>query len=199
VTLADRYGGKRLNSPNDIVVKSDGSIYFTDPPYGLLGYASYPDQTEPGSMELSFSGVYRLTPDGSTLTLLTKELDRPNGLTLSPDERILYVADTERHRISAFDVKSDGTLENGRVFVQMPHTYPDGIRMDANGNLYVATNSTGIAVFDSTGRSIGVIPTPIPPANCAFGGPDGKTLFITARGSVYMVRMKVPGAKVAGK
>jgi len=119
VTLADKYDGKRLNSPNDIVVKSDGSIYFTDPPYGLPGYTPHPNQTEPGRMELSFSGVYMLTPDGGTLTLLTKDLNRPNGLAFSPDEKVLYVSDTELHQINAFDVTPDGTLENSRVFAQM--------------------------------------------------------------------------------
>lgn len=198
VTLADRYDGKRLNSPNDIVVKSDGSIYFTDPPYGLPGYTPHPNQTEPGSMELSFSGVYRLTPDGGTLTLLTKDLNRPNGLAFSPDEKILYVADTERHQINAFDVRPDGTLENKRIFGQISG-YPDGIKTDANGNLYVATNVSSIMVFDNKGESIGEIPMDRSPANCAFGGPDNKTLFVTAVGYVYMIKMKVPGANVPGK
>jgi gluconolactonase len=195
VTLADRYDGKRLNSPNDVVIKSDASIYFTDPPYGLPGYGSHLDLTEPGSMELSFSGVYRLSPDGKTLTLLTKDLSRPNGLAFSPDEKILYVADTERHRINAFDVKRDGTLENDRVFAETPfNEYPDGIKTDANGDLFVATNSTDVRVYDSAGKPLGEIVTDSPTANLAFGGADNKTLFITATESVYKLRMKVAGA-----
>jgi gluconolactonase len=196
VTLADRYDGKRLNSPNDVVVKSDGSIYFTDPPYGLPAYTSHPDQTEPGSKELSFCGVYKLSPDGNTLTLVIKDFRTPNGLAFSPDEKILYVADTEHCRIKAFDVKPDGTLDNGRIFAEtLYNEWPDGIKTDTNGDLYVATNSTGVRVYNSTGKSIGVIVTDSPPANCAFGGPDGKTLFIAARESVYAVRMKIPGVR----
>jgi gluconolactonase len=199
VTLADRYDGKRLNSPNDVVVKSDGSIYFTDPAYGLPAYSVHPDQTEPGSKELPFCGVYKLSPDGNTLTLLTKDLKTPNGLAFSPDEKILYVADTEHGRINAFDVKPDGTLNNRRVFVEAYNDWPDGIKTDTNGDLYVATNSTGVRGYDSTGKSIGVIVTDSPPANCAFGGPDGKTLFITARESVYAVRMKISGARAPSR
>ncbi len=200
VTLADRYDGKRLNSPDDVVVKSDGSIYFTDPPYGLLGYTPHPDQAEPGTMELSFSGVYRLSADRNTLTLLTKDLWRPNGLAFSPDEKILYISDTERHRINAFDVKPDGTLDSGRIFATTPPSeWPDGIRTDADGNLYVATNSIRLRVYDSTGQPVGVIVTDSPTANCAFGGPDNKTLFIAARDSVYSLKMKVPGARASGR
>ncbi len=192
--LADRYEGKRLNSPNDVVVKSDQSIYFTDPPYGLPGYTPHPNQTEPGDMELSFSGVYRISPDGKNLILLTKDLSRPNGLAFSPDEKTFYVDDTERRLIYAFDVRQDGTLKNGRVFAEVAG-YPDGMKIDARGNLYVATNSSAIQVFDSTGKALGFIMTDSPTANCAFGGPDNKTLFITAQNSVYAVRMRVPGAR----
>jgi gluconolactonase len=116
VTLADRYEGKRLNSPNDVVVKSDGSIYFTDPPYGLSKYEPVAGIGEPGEKELTFNGVYRLSPDGKTLSLLVDDFDRPNGLAFSPDEKVLYVADTSMRHIRAFDVKPDGTLVNGRVF-----------------------------------------------------------------------------------
>jgi sugar lactone lactonase YvrE len=200
VSLADRYDGKRLNSPNDVVVRSDGSIYFTDPPYGLLGYTPHPDQTEPGMMELSFSGVYKLSPDSKTLTLLTKDLQRPNGLAFSPDEKILYVADTERHRINAFDVKPDGTLANSRIFAKtLFGEYPDGIKTDASGDLYVTTNLKGIRVYDSTGKPLGVIETDSDSANCAFGGSDNKMLFVAAQESVYVVKMKVPGARTTVK
>ena len=195
VTLADRYEGKRLNSPDDVVVKSDGSIYFTDPPYGLPGYGT-PDQTEPGEMELSFSGVYRISADGSTLTLLTKDLHRPNGLAFSPDEKILYVTDTEIHRVYAFDINTDGSLGNGRIFIETFFSdWPDGIKVDANGNLYVANNYNGVRVFDTAGKSVGLIKVGVP-ANCAFGGPDNKTLFIMSRMAVFAARMKVQGANI---
>jgi len=186
VTLADRYSGKRLNSPNDAAVKSDGSIYFTDPPYGV----------QDDKRELDFQGVYRLAPDG-TLTLLVDDFDRPNGLAFSPDEKVLYVADTNRNHVRAFDVQSDGTLKNGRVLAELKaeRRGPDGMKVDTKGNLYV-TGPGGTWVFDSTGKHLGTIVTPEDPANCAFGGKDNKTLFITARTSVYRVKVKVPGVKV---
>jgi gluconolactonase len=199
VTLAESYDGKRLNSPNDVVVKSDGSIYFTDPPFGLPGHTPHMNQTEPGTMELAFSGVYMIPADGGTLTLLAKDLTTPNGLAFSPDEKILYIADTVRHQVHAFDVKLDGTLENDRILVETPYDYPDGMKVDAQGNLYVAGNtSKGIRVFDKTGKSLGSIKTMTFPANCAFGGPGGTTLFITAEDSLYMVEMKVSGAQRPG-
>ena len=189
VTLADRYQGKRLNSPNDLVVKSDGSVYFTDPPYGV----------KPDQRELDFQGVYRIAPDG-TLTLLVDDFERPNGLAFSPDEKVLYVADTAREHVRAFDLQSDGTLANDRVFaegVSEKGHGPDGMKVDVNGKLYVTAGVTW--VFDSTGKHLGNIVTPEAPANCAFGGTDNKTLFITARTSVYWVKLKVQGVKVLEK
>ncbi|MBC8236471.1 SMP-30/gluconolactonase/LRE family protein [bacterium] len=186
-TLADRYSGKRLNSPNDVVVKSDGSIYFTDPPYGV--------QEE--QRELDFQGVYRLASDG-ILTLLVDDFDRPNGLAFSPDEKILYIADTNQKHVRAFDVQPDGTLKNGRVFAELKSDKgggPDGMKVDTKGNLYV-TGPGGTWIFDATGKHLGTIVTPEGPANCAFGGKDNKTLFITARTSVYRVKVKVAGVKV---
>ncbi|MGA2222460.1 MAG: SMP-30/gluconolactonase/LRE family protein [Verrucomicrobiia bacterium] len=183
VTLADRYDGKRLNSPNDIVCKSDGAIYFTDPPYGVT-----PDQRE-----LDFQGVYRISPDGKTLTLLVKDFLRPNGIALSPDEKTLYVADTQRDHVRAFDIASDGSITNGRVFCQV--TFPDGIKLDTAGNLYAAAR-TGVEVFDPTGKSIGIISVPQQPANLAFGDADWKTLYIAGRTSLYRVRITIPGIKV---
>lgn len=182
VTLADRYQGKRLNSPNDLVVKSDGSIYFTDPPYGV----------SPEKRELTFQGVYRIATDG-TLTLLVDDFDKPNGLALSPDEKVLYIADMGRKHVRAFDVQPDGTLANGRVFAELGG--PDGMKVNEQGHLYVA-GSVGTWVFDASGRHLGTIVTPEVPANCAFGGPDRRTLFITARPSVYRVRVETPGMKV---
>jgi len=191
VTLADKYQGKRLNSPNDVVVKSDGSIYFTDPPYGCKPWGLL------GEQELSFQGIYRILPDGKTLELLTKELLRPNGLAFSPDEKVLYVSDTEGSQaVHAFDVQPDGMLRNRRVFVNYPEVgWPAGIKVDVNGNLYATTNRNYIRVYDSNGRCLGDIVTPEGTRNCAFGGPDYKTLFITAMTSVYCVRLKVQGGR----
>ena len=183
-TLADRHSGKRLNSPNDVVVKSDGSIYFTDPPYGV----------QEDQRELDFQGVFRLAPDG-TLTLLVDDFDRPNGLAFSPDEKILYIADTNQKHVRAFNVQPDGTLKNDRVFAELKSDKPggpDGMKVDTKGNLYV-TGPGGTWMFDPTGKHLGTIVTPEGPANCAFGGEDNKTLFITARTSVYSVKVKVAG------
>jgi gluconolactonase len=136
VTLASQYEGKRLNSPNDLVVKSDGSIYFTDPPYGIKSEQE----------ELGFYGVYRLAPDGK-LTLLVKDFVRPNGIAFSPDEKTLYVNDTEKGHIRVFDVKPDGTLENGRIFAELKDPsqkgVPDGMKVDEAGNVY----STGSGAY----------------------------------------------------
>jgi gluconolactonase len=181
VTLADKYDGKRLNSPNDVVVKSDGNIYFTDPPYGI----------QPAEKELDFNGVFRISPDGK-LSLLAKDFDRPNGILLSPDEKTLYVADTARGHVRAFDVQPDGSVKGGKVFCEVPG--PDGMSMDVKGNLYVT--STGVAVFGPKGEKIGEINLPERPANCCFGGPDYKTLFVTARTSLYSVRLKVAGLRL---
>ena len=180
--LADKYQGKMLNSPNDVVVKSDGSIYFTDPPYGV----------QPEKRELDFQGVYRIAPDGS-LKLLADDFDRPNGLVFSPDEKILYVADTARKHVRAFDVQLDGSIANSRMFCDLSAEKvhgPDGMKVDRNGNLYVTSGVTWI--FDSNGKHLGDIVTPEAPANCAFGGIDGRTLFITARTSVYSINLKIP-------
>ena len=186
VTLANEYQGKRLNSPNDAVVKSDGSIYFTDPPYGL-----------PVTKELSFQGVYRILPDGKTLELLVEDLYRPTGLAFSPDEKVLYVADSQgSFSIHAFDIQPDGTLANRRIFVQYDVGFPYGIKVDINGNLYVTTHGNYVKIFDSTGKHLGDIVTPEITLNCAFGGPDNKTLFITTITSVYRVQLKVPGVQV---
>jgi len=188
VTLAHEYNGDRLNSPNDALVTSDGSIYFTDPPYGLSA-----DLGVPGTQELPFQGVYRLLPDGETLELVVSDLYRPNGLAFSPDEKILYVAGCETGAVYAFDVQADGLLVNRRVFTR-PYGYPDGIKVDERGNVYVMNNFSAIRVYDSSGKHLGDIAVPEGSANCAFGGVDGRTLFITSTSSVYRVHMKVRGA-----
>ena len=192
VTIASHYEGKRLNSPNDVVVKSDGSIYFSDPPYGLTA-----DYGVEGEQDLDFQGVYRLSPDGQTLTLLVDDFDRPNGLCFSPDESILYIDDTERMHIRAFDVQPDGTIANGRVFAEEEGegAAPDGMKIDVHGNVYL-TGPGGIWVFDTSGQHLGIIQTPERSANLAWGGDDWSTLFITASTSLYSIQCKVSGIPV---
>ena len=192
VTIASHYEGKRLNSPNDIVVKSDGSIYFTDPPYGLTA-----DFGVEGESELGFQGVYRLSADSQELALLIDDFDRPNGLCFSPDESILYINDTNRMHIRAFDVQSNGTIANGRVFAEEEgdEGKPDGMKVDAHGNVYV-TGPGGIWIFDSAGEHLGIINVPERTANLAWGGDDWRTLFITASTSIYCVQCKISGIPV---
>ena len=185
VALVERHDGKRLNSPNDVVEARDGAFYFTDPPYGL------PQQKE--GKELEVNGVYRLAPDG-TLTLLADDFERPNGLAFSPDGKTLYVADTAKQHVRAFDVQANGTLANGRVFGTMTpwpgaQGGPDGLKVDAQGRVFV-TGAGGVWVFDAKGAVLGVIETPEVPANCAFGDADGKALYITARTGLYRVRVR---------
>ena len=178
--------GKRLNSPNDVVVHSNGAIYFTDPPYGI----------QPDQKEQPCNGVYRLTPNGA-MTLLIDDFERPNGLGFSPDEKTLYIDDSHHQHIRAFDVTEDGTLENGRLFCDLASDsdgVPDGLKIDQDGNVF-ATNALGVWVHAPDGEFLGLIEVPEVPANCAWGE-DGRTLFLTARTSVYTVRMKVPGVAV---
>jgi len=181
--LADRYQGKRLNSPNDVVVKSDGSIYFTDPTYGI----------KKEEQELGFQGVYRISPQGK-LELLVSDFKMPNGLCFSPDEKRLYVADSsELAHIRVFDVTSDGKLVNGRVFAKTSGPGgPDGMKVDVRGNLYVA-GPGGVWIFDTNGVHTDIIKTAEVPANLAWGDEDGRTLYITARTSIYKVRLDVGG------
>jgi gluconolactonase len=191
VTIASHYKGKRLNSPNDVVVKKDGSIYFTDPPYGLNPtFGTFEEQ------ELPFYGVYRLSPDGENLTLLIDD-SVPNGLAFSPDESLLYVADTERNHIRVFDVKEDGKIVNGRIFAKIPGEplAPDGIKVDSAGNVYT-TGRGGIWIFSPTGERLGIIPVPELPANLCWGDIDWKTLYITARTSIYRIRLNIIGIPV---
>ena len=192
VTIASHYEGKRLNSPNDVVVKSDGSIYFSDPPYGLTA-----DYGVEGEQDLNFQGVYRLSSDGQTLTLLIDDFDRPNGLCFSPDESILYIDDTERMHVRAFDVQPDGTIANGRVFAEEEGegAAPDGMKIDVHGNVYL-TGPDGIWVFDTSGEHLGIIQIPERSANLAWGGDDWSTLFITASTSLYSIQCKVAGIPV---
>ncbi len=193
VTIASHYEGKRLNSPNDVIVKSDGSIYFSDPPYGLTA-----DYGVEGEQDLDFQGVYRLSPDGQTLTLLVDDFDRPNGLCFSPDESILYIDDTERLHVRAFDVQPDGTIANGRIFAEEEGDdgVPDGMKIDVHGNVYL-TGPGGIWIFDTAGEHLGVLQTPERAANLGWGGDDWSTLFITASTSIYSIQCKVSGIPVS--
>jgi sugar lactone lactonase YvrE len=181
--LADRYEGKRLNSPNDLVVRSDGVIFFTDPPYGL------PGGLDGDQAELDFSGVYAILADG-TLKLLKKDFIKPNGITLSPDEKTLYVADTEGRHIRAFDVAADAALSNDRVFHKLPG--PDGIKTDTRGNVW-ATCGLGVQIISPERELLKTVKFPQNPANCAFGGDDYQTLFVTARTGLYKVPVGVRG------
>jgi gluconolactonase len=184
--LADRYHGKRLNSPNDVVIGPDGAIYFTDPTSDLPK-----DQKQ----ELDFKGVFRLDAQGR-VTLLTKELTEPNGLAFSPDGKKLYVDDSTQRNIRVYDFQPDGTLRNGRIFGEEPgrkgEGVPDGMKLDMAGNLYV-TGPGGIWVWDSGGRRLGTIILPEQPANLAWGDSDTKTLYITATTSLYKLKTNMPG------
>jgi sugar lactone lactonase YvrE len=187
--LVEYYDGKRLNSPNDIVVKKDGSIYFTDPPFGL------PNRIK--GKELDFSGVYRIDTD-STIILLDDSIELPNGLAFSPDEKTLYVDDSNSGYVYVFDVTSSGLFENKRLFASVKGfdgRGGDGMKVDVDGNLFV-TGPEGISVFDSSGRRYGVIVFPEKPANLAWGDNDYKTMYITARTSVYRLRVKTGGTSL---
>lgn len=189
-TLASHYEGKELNSPNDIVVKSDGGIYFTDPTYGRMEYYGVPREPQ-----LGFRGVYRIEPDGRRLTLLADDFAQPNGLCFSRDEKLLFVNDTERQHIRVFEVAADGTLRNGRVWAQTTGEgagAPDGMKLDSAGNLYCC-GPGGIHVFASDATCLGVIRTPEYPANFCWGDDDFRSLFITASTSIYRIRVAVPG------
>lgn len=191
-TLVDHYQGKRLNSPNDAVFKSNGDLYFTDPPYGL------PQRWEDPRRELDFCGVYRLSTDGE-LTLLTKEMTRPNGIAFSPDEKTLYVAQSDPAAAlwKAFPVKEDGTLGASTVLrdvTEMVGKYPglpDGLKVDQQGNLW-ATGPGGVHVMASDGTPLGRLDTGEATANCGFGN-DGFTLYLTADMYLCRVQTKVKG------
>jgi len=189
-TLVDRYQGKRLNSPNDLVFHSDGSLYFTDPPYG------FPKQDEDPLKELAFNGVYRLA--NGKLQLIIKDLTRPNGIAFSPDYKTLYVANSDKKKVwMRYDVTADGSVSNGRVFADVDSEkedgVPDGMKVDSLGNVY-GTGPGGIWVFSPDGKHLGTIKLPETPANCGWGD-DGKSLYITAVRGLYRVKLAVAGAK----
>ena len=198
--LAEQFQGKRLNSPNDIVVRSDGSIYFTDPPYavqpatpGMPRPAGWWTKAIPGR-EQPCNGVYRLAPDGS-LHLAADDFTLPNGLAFSPDESVLYIDDSAQKHIRAFAVRPDGTLTNGRVLLDMASEdlgVPDGLKVDRSGNVF-CTGPGGVWVCRADGALLGRIVLPELPANLAWGE-DGSVLFLTARTSVYRLQTKTRGA-----
>ena len=201
--VATHVDGKRINRPNDVVGRSDGSLYFTDPAGRLTAE----------ERELDFSGVHRIAPDG-TNTIATRDTEYPNGIAFSPDESTLYVAITrlddgcigekergevcEHQFIRAFDVAADGSLSNNRVFAAMHSDedgVPDGMKVDVEGRVY-CTGSGGCWVFDPSGNLLGIIRLPEIPANCAWGGADNQTMLFTARNSVYSMRMTTPGTAI---
>jgi gluconolactonase len=195
-TLADRYEGKRFNSPNDVVCKSNGDIYFTDP--NSVARRNPSDPHNDFKTELGFNGVYRLTAAGK-LELLIKDMPYPNGLAFSPDEKKLYIANSRLEKFwMVYNVKPDGTLAEGKKFLDLSRdtgeAVPDGMKVDTAGNVY-ATGPGGVLVISPRGKHLGTIEVPEIPANCAWGEADGKTLYITARTSVYRIRLNVPGVR----
>ena len=184
--LADKYDGKKFNSPNDVTIGPDDALYFTDPTLDL---------PEGQKQEIPFQGVYRLDGKGN-VRLLTKDLTQPNGLAFSPDGKHFYVDDSEKRNIRVYDVASDASLSNGQIFGEEPggkdDGVPDGIKVDKKGNLYV-TGPKGIWVWDAQGHHLGTIVVPEQPANLAWGDFDYRTLYITATTSVYRLRIKAQG------
>jgi gluconolactonase len=189
VTLADRFQGKRFNSPNDVVVRKNGDVFFTDPPYGL------PNQENDSTKEITFHGVYKISRDGS-VTLLVDSLTRPNGLAFTPDEKTLIVAnsDPEKAVWYAFDLDENDSIRNQRIFYDVTNNFkiegmglPDGLRIDKEGNIF-ATGPGGVWIFNKDGKVIGKIKLPQPTANCALAD-DGKTLFLTS--DMYLLRIRL--------
>ena len=193
-TVASHYQGKELNSPNDIVVRSDGSVYFTDPIYGRRPFNGI--EREP---ELAFRGVYRIPPGGGDLQLVANDFGQPNGLCFSADESLLYVDDTPRAHVRVFRVRTDGSLDGGEMFATgigdgtlQSAGWVDGIKCDEAGNIWV-TGPRGIWVFSRSGERLGIIEVPEVAANLHWGGQDWHSLFVTARTSVYRIRTRVTG------
>ena len=183
-TLVDRWEGKKLNGPNDVILRSNGTVWFTDPGYKL----------ESDQREIAKNQVYCYDPLTQNLKVILDTFEKPNGLCFSPDESLFYVGEAGKaHQIWVFDVRSDHTLANGRIFATLEQGVPDGMRTDDQGRLYVAAGN-GIQIFDPKGQFIGTIAVDEPPSNLCFGGPDRKTLFISARTSLYMIPLLVRGS-----
>ena len=179
--VADKFEGKRLNAPNDIVVRKDGHVYFTDPAFGLQAQGR----------ELDFFGIYHVPPRGP-MELVAKPKGRPNGITLSPNGRVLYVANSDDRAIYAYDIDNKGAASNERIFAKGIEGVPDGMSVDEKGNLYVTAK--GIVIFSPAGALLHTIELAEMPRNCAFGDVDLQTLYITAYSSVYRIRLNVKGA-----
>ncbi len=197
--LVDKHAGKRLNSPNDVVVKSDGTIWFTDPPYGII----LPEEGHPAPQEQAACFVFRFDPETDELTAVTDHLVHPNGLAFSPDESRLYVSDTSRgvdpagyHHIVAFDVVEQRRLEGPRVLKVIEPGLPDGLRVDEAGNVWTSAGD-GIHVIDPEGQDLARIHVPEVTSNCVFGGRYGRRLFITASSSLYAIDTRIRGSGVA--
>jgi gluconolactonase len=196
--IADRYQGKRLNSPNDVVVKSDGSIWFTDPSYGISAeYEGGKVESEIGSCN-----VYRVDPADGTVSLVADDFSRPNGLAFSPDESILYIADSGfwpdpngPHHIRAFKVEDRGRLASGRIFADVSPGIPDGMRIDTDGNVWTSAGD-GVHCLAADGTLLGKIRVPEIVANLCFGGPARNRLFICGHSSLYAVHVNARGAQV---
>lgn len=192
--LADHYRGKRLNSPNDLVYKSDGALYFTDPPFGLPKFFDDPRK------ELPYSGVFRVSPDGKDVRLLTTDLKGPNGLAFSPDEKYFYVDDWDESKkiVMRYEVSGDGSLSHGRLFFDMTSAVGedalDGLKVDQKGNLYVS-GPGGLWIISPEGKHLGTIVGPEHPHNFAWGDDDGKTLYLCARTGLYRIRLKIAGVR----
>lgn len=198
VTVVDRYQGKRLNSPNDVVVKNDGTIWFTDPSYGILS----DDEGVKADSEIGACHVYRFDPEKEELTIVADDFEKPNGLAFSPDESLLYVSDTGvshlengPHHIRVFDVVDGRTLVGSRVFAKIKPGASDGFRIDARGNVFTSAHD-GIQIYAPDGVRLGKITVPEIVANCTFGGPDGNWLFIAASTSLYSIVLKTSGGKI---
>lgn len=183
--LAERFEGKRLNAPNDVVVRRDGHVYFTDPAFG----------NQEDTRELDYYGVFHITPKGE-LDLVAKWKTRPNGIALSPNGKTLYVSDSDEHNVRAYDLDGKGAASRERVVIEKISGVPDGLRTDQNGNVYVAANSIYVYQLPRNGpaKLLGEVPVGETPSNLAFGDPDLETLYITARTAVYRVRLGVKGA-----
>jgi gluconolactonase len=179
--LAEKWEGKRLNAPNDIVVSKSGHVYFTDPAFG--------EQAD--HRELDFYGVYHITPKGE-MSLIAKPAGRPNGIALSPNGKLLYVANSDEKNIRAYDVDKNGAVSNERILISDIAGVPDGIKVDEKGNIYVAAK--GVVVYTAEGKLLTTLNLAETPANCAFGDADFQGLYVTARTSVYRVRLDVKGA-----
>ena len=194
-TLASHYDGKKMNSPNDIVVKSDGAIYWTDSPGGLFNVGMAGEDVQ---QYLPFQGVFRLAPDGKKLDLTVEDTVYPNGLAFSPDERVLYVNDSRQYLIRAFDVQADGSVGNARLFHKLEGSeegIADGMKVDSAGNVY-CSGPGGIHIMNPEGKRLGRLRIPGHVTNMGFGDDDWRSLYITTRSSVYRTRVKIPGVPV---